>query len=83
MKKWMNTNIIFVFLIIILLFLAYKYFNSIPIEADNTNMNDDDNIYLSLDSYQDVNKQYSFIDDNYDFDFSNNKFLKNIGNIKK
>jgi regulatory protein YycI of two-component signal transduction system YycFG len=54
MKKWMNTTAIFLCLIIILLFLAYKYFNAMPIEAENTLMNNDDNLYLSIDNYEEI-----------------------------
>jgi hypothetical protein len=71
MKKSMNTKIILFILIILLIILAYNYFSSLPVESDNTSMNDDDSITFSINQYKpttDLN--YSFIENTSDFSFN-------------
>ena len=58
----MNTKILSVILFIILLVVAYNYFNSMPVEADNTSMNDDDSITYSINQYDPIaDASYSFM----------------------
>ena len=67
----MNTKIILFILIILLIILAYNYFSSLPVESDNTSMNDDDSITFSINQYKpttDLN--YSFIENTSDFSFN-------------
>jgi hypothetical protein len=82
MKKMMNTNIILFVLVIVLIVLAYNYFTSLPVEADNTSMNDDDSITFSINQYEpttDLN--YSFIQNTSDFSF-NTVELQSMGQMK-
>ena len=81
MKKMMNTKILSVILFIILLVVAYNYFSSMPVEADNTSMNDDDSITYSINTYDSVaDASYSFMSNNYDFSF-NKMEMQNLGNL--
>ena len=82
MKKMMNTNIILFVLVIVLIILAYNYFSSLPVESDNTSMNDDDSITFSINQYEpttDLN--YSFIQNTSDFSF-NTVELQSMGQMK-
>jgi hypothetical protein len=82
MKKMMNNNIILFVLLIVLIVLAYNYFRSLPVEADNTKMNDDDSITFSINQYEpttDLN--YSFIQNTSDFSF-NTVELQSMGQMK-
>jgi hypothetical protein len=82
MKKMMNTNIILFVLVILLIILAYNYFSSLPVESDNTSMNDDDSITFSINQYEpttDLN--YSFIQNTSDFSF-NTVELQSMGQMK-
>jgi hypothetical protein len=82
MKKMMNTNIILFVLVILLIILAYNYFSSLPVESDNTSMNDDDSITFSINQYEpttDLN--YSFIENTSDFSF-NTVELQSMGQMK-
>ena len=78
----MNNNIILFVLLIVLIVLAYNYFRSLPVEADNTKMNDDDSITFSINQYEpttDLN--YSFIENTSDFSF-NTVELQSMGQMK-
>lgn len=78
----MNTKIILFVLLVVLVALAYKYFTSLPIEPENTSMNDDDSIYSSINQYeQTTDLNYSFINNQSDFSF-NTVELQNMGQIK-
>jgi len=82
MKKMMNTNIILFVLVILLIILAYNYFSSLPVESDNTSMNDDDSITFSINQYKpttDLN--YSFIENTSDFSF-NTVEIQSMGQMK-
>ena len=78
----MNNNIILFVLVIVLIILAYNYFSSLPVESDNTSMNDDDSITFSINQYEpttDLN--YSFIENTSDFSF-NTVELQSMGQMK-
>ena len=77
----MNTKMLSVILFIILLVVAYNYFSSMPVEADNTLMNDDDSITYSINQYDPLaDASYSFITNNYDFSF-NRMDMQNLGQL--
>ena len=81
MKKMMNTKILSVILFIILLVLAYNYFSSMPVEAENSSMNDDDSITYSIDQYVPLSDaSYSFIKNESDFSF-NMMDMQNMGQL--
>jgi hypothetical protein len=84
MKKMMNIKILSIILFVILIVFAYNYFSSMPVEADNTLMNDDDSITFSINQYDPLtDASFSFINNNYDVsinDFSFNTMdLQNMG----
>jgi len=71
MKKMMNIRVLFSILFVILLIVAFNYFNSMPIEPDNTSMNNDDNITFSIDQYDSpTNTNYMFVENQNDFSFN-------------
>ena len=67
----MNTKIILFVLLFVLVALAYKYFTSLPIEPENTSMNDDDSVFNSINKYDSpTDLNYSFINNQSDFSFN-------------
>jgi hypothetical protein len=74
MKKMMNFKLLFSILFVILVVVAINYFNSMPIEPDNTSMNNDDSITFSIDQYESpTNTNYMFIENKNDISFNSVK----------